>query len=104
MSSIPQLLQCVLTLGGSARGGPVAGEPDGLPQRGPGLRIPRGRFLPCIALDRQLIAQCVQLAHVLGVEVILVFGLEGGRDIGQVVVHAIALRDEVDAIEVTDAL
>jgi hypothetical protein len=44
------------------------------------------------------------LAHVDGVELFFLDGVERGRDVGKVERDAVAPQDEVDAVEVADAL
>src|SRR5271170_1992816 len=66
---------------------------------------PRRFLLPGrVRMQAQRIAHVVELAHVGGIEELLGYRVEGIRDIHQVVIHAVPLRRDVQAVEVAQAL
>ena len=60
--------------------------------------------MPGIAGARHFKCRVEQGSHVFRVKLFLVHGVEGMRDVGEVIVNAVPLGDQVNLVEIADAL
>src|ERR1700730_7432074 len=67
-------------------------------------RKPRRRMFPWIAFLSLFISIVIQSAHVGSIEVLFVLGLEIVADVGEVEAGTRALRDQIYAIQIADAI